>query len=122
MKCLICDGARMLVRHSGKPWPSDVDPQSDLVQRLQVERVACFACDGTGQQRHKCERCDGCGRIASTKEGEPWQWWQRIANESAPGSELARQIALIHPIDCPACGGTGVRIEKGAPVEPALTE
>lgn len=50
-----------------------------------------------------CERCDGCGKIADSDEGEPWTAWENLP----PGSDLAVQMGLVKPITCPKCGGTG---------------
>ncbi len=50
-----------------------------------------------------CSRCDGCGRIADSDEGEPWTAWSDLP----PGSDLAVQMGLVKPIPCPKCGGNG---------------
>lgn len=54
-------------------------------------------------QNEKCQRCDGCGRIADSDDGEPWTVWANLP----PGSDLAVRMGIVNPIDCPACGGTG---------------
>lgn len=51
----------------------------------------------------KCRRCDGCGQIANSEEGEPWTAWSHLP----PGSDIAVRMGFVKPIPCPACGGTG---------------
>ncbi len=51
----------------------------------------------------KCDRCDGCGKIASDDEGSPWSAWLALP----PGSDLAVRLGVVRPIDCPDCGGAG---------------
>ena len=51
----------------------------------------------------KCERCDGCGKIADDCVGEPWTFWASLS----PESSVAIRLGLVHPIPCPVCGGTG---------------
>jgi hypothetical protein len=51
----------------------------------------------------KCQRCDGCGKIANTEDGEPWTAWT-----SLPFSSAAAVVAgIVKPITCPDCGGSG---------------
>lgn len=52
----------------------------------------------------KCERCDGCGRIASGEEGAAWTVWETMPH----GSDMAVRAGLVKPLWCPDCGGTGV--------------
>lgn len=52
----------------------------------------------------KCQRCDGCGKIANTEEGEPWTAWAELP---FPAS-VAVRMGLVKPVTCPACGGDGV--------------
>jgi hypothetical protein len=54
---------------------------------------------------NKCRKCDGCGQIASSEDGEPWTVWQNLP----PGSDAAVRLGLVKPIPCPGCGGTGVK-------------
>jgi hypothetical protein len=49
-----------------------------------------------------CERCNGCGLIADTDDGEPWTAWADLP----PGSDLAVRMGLVKPISCLECGGT----------------
>ena len=51
--------------------------------------------------RPECERCDGCGQIADSDEGEPWTAWTSLP----PGSDLAVRMGLVKPIPCPDCTG-----------------
>ena len=50
-----------------------------------------------------CDKCDGCGKIANSEDGEPWTAWQSLP----PGSDVAVKLGLIWPILCPSCGGSG---------------
>lgn len=51
----------------------------------------------------KCLRCNGCGRIANSDDGEPWTMWETLPVKSA----AAVIMGLVRPIPCPACNGTG---------------
>lgn len=51
----------------------------------------------------KCERCDGCGRVANSEDAEPWTVWESMP----PGSDLAVRLGLVRPVPCPECKGTG---------------
>lgn len=53
----------------------------------------------------QCERCNGCGKIADTENGEPWESWANLP----PGSDLAVRLGFVRPIQCPDCGGTGLQ-------------
>jgi len=55
----------------------------------------------------KCKRCEGCGKIANTEDGEPWTVWEKLPSPS----NLAVQMGLVRPIPCPDCGGTGKKAE-----------
>lgn len=57
----------------------------------------------------ECGRCNGCGQIANSKDGEPWNDWEDLP----PGSNVAVLMGLVKPIPCPTCGGAGVREEGG---------
>ena len=51
----------------------------------------------------KCPRCDGCGKIADSEDGEPWSVWT-----SLPLNAAAAVIAgLVKPLTCPDCDGSG---------------
>ena len=56
----------------------------------------------------KCEKCDGCGKIASSEDQEPWTDWESLP----PGSDLAVRMGLVKPIVCPKCGGTGEVMDR----------
>jgi len=61
-------------------------------------------------EKIKCARCDGCGRVASTQEMEPWTHWEELPDES----KSAIILGLVHPQPCPVCKGTGkVSAEPG---------
>jgi hypothetical protein len=47
----------------------------------------------------KCMRCDGCGKIADSDEGEPWTAWEDLP----PGSDIAVKMGIVKPIPCPDC-------------------
>lgn len=51
----------------------------------------------------KCERCDGCGKIANSDDGEPWTVWTSLPLHSA----TAVLMGLVRPIQCPGCNGKG---------------
>ncbi len=51
----------------------------------------------------ECERCDGCGRIASGEEGAPWTFWENLPLKAS----MAVVMGLVRPIPCPVCHGTG---------------
>ena len=55
----------------------------------------------------KCNRCEGCGKIASDEVGSPWSAWESLP----PGSDVAVKMGLVRPLQCPDCGGTG-EVEK----------
>jgi len=46
-----------------------------------------------------CARCDGCGLVADSDDGEPWTAWAELE----PPSNLAVQIGSVNPIPCPGC-------------------
>lgn len=52
-----------------------------------------------------CRKCYGEGRIANSDDGEPWSTWAALK----PGEDLAVQLGIVRPIDCPVCKGTGSR-------------
>lgn len=55
------------------------------------------------RQVQKCLRCDGCGKIADSKDGEPWTNWTTLPVQSA----IAVAAGIVKPITCPDCNGTG---------------
>lgn len=50
-----------------------------------------------------CGRCDGCGKIADSDEGEPWSMWEALPAQA----KAAVVLGIVKPIECPDCGGTG---------------
>lgn len=50
-----------------------------------------------------CQRCNGCGQIADSEDGEPWSVWEALP----AGSDLAVRMGLVQPVECPGCGGSG---------------
>jgi hypothetical protein len=61
----------------------------------------------------RCTRCDGCGQIADTEDGEPWTQWANLPVQSA----TAVLMGIVKPVPCPVCGGTGTAAESaGKPV------
>jgi hypothetical protein len=56
-----------------------------------------------------CSRCDGCGQIASSDDGEPWTMWLELP----PGSDLAVRMGIVYPLPCPKCSATPEAIEGG---------
>ena len=51
----------------------------------------------------QCPRCDGCGQIADSEDGEPWTTWTNLPS----ASRIAVAIGLVKPLPCPVCGGSG---------------
>lgn len=51
----------------------------------------------------KCQKCDGCGRIANDDDESPWTAWEQLP----PASDLAVRLGLVRPETCPDCGGSG---------------
>ena len=56
----------------------------------------------------KCEKCDGCGKVANTDEQEPWTWWEDLP----PGNDIAVWMGIVRPVECPECHGTGKTAQK----------
>lgn len=52
----------------------------------------------------KCDRCEGCGKIANTRDAEPWSAWEELPAQSA----IAIRMGWVKPIPCPECGGSGL--------------
>lgn len=50
-----------------------------------------------------CERCDGCGKIADSDDGEAWTEWTSLPLHSAQ----AVVLGIVKPIPCPVCNGSG---------------
>lgn len=56
----------------------------------------------------RCDRCDGCGKIASSKGGEPWTFWLNLPLKSA----AAVWLGLVKPLTCPDCKGSGKAVRS----------
>lgn len=56
----------------------------------------------------KCQRCDGCGKIANSERGEPWTVWENIPEES----KMAIKLGVVKPLMCPDCNGSGEAFER----------
>lgn len=52
-------------------------------------------------ERPACGRCNGCGRIANTDDGEPWTAWTSLPS----GSDVMVRLGIVQPIPCPDCAG-----------------
>lgn len=65
--------------------------------------------EGPVAEKAKCERCDGCGQIADSDDGEPWTDWTSLP----PPSDLAVRMGIVKPIPCPDCSGTVVEDREG---------
>jgi hypothetical protein len=59
--------------------------------------------DGRIDALDKCGRCDGCGRIADSEDGEPWTVWSSLP----AGANLAVLAGIVRPVPCPECRGSG---------------
>lgn len=51
-----------------------------------------------------CRRCLGWKQIANSDDGESWKYWAELP----PPSNLAVQVGVVFPIQCPRCQGKGV--------------
>ena len=60
-------------------------------------------CEVAEKVAANCMKCDGCGRIANSEDGEPWTTWEALP----PGSDLAVKFGIVKPIECPECRGVG---------------
>lgn len=50
-----------------------------------------------------CQRCLGWKKIANSDDGESWKYWAELPSPE----NLAVQLGVVFPIDCPRCQGTG---------------
>ena len=57
----------------------------------------------TDKEKQKCDRCDGCGKIANDKYGTPWKYWAELPAQSA----VAVKMGIVKPVTCPECKGEG---------------
>lgn len=51
----------------------------------------------------KCPTCDGCGKVANTRRGEPWTEWTSLPLLSS----AAVLSGIVRPVSCVRCGGSG---------------
>jgi hypothetical protein len=51
----------------------------------------------------KCQKCNGCGKIANSQQQEPWTYWENLPVKNA----IAIISGIVKPIECPTCKGTG---------------
>lgn len=64
-----------------------------------------------------CETCEGCGKLANTKDREPWSRWLQLPVRSA----VALQVGIVTPITCPDCQGAGKVQQQRFPIQRAGT-
>lgn len=50
-----------------------------------------------------CQKCLGWKKIANDDEQSSWKHWAELP----PPSNLAVQVGMVFPIDCPRCQGSG---------------
>lgn len=63
--------------------------------------------DGAAEMT-QCIDCEGTGVVANTEEREPWYRWMELP----AAAQLAVRAAIVKPMWCPECQGTG---RKGEP-------
>ncbi len=68
-------------------------------------------CEVEDFQEHRCERCNGCGRVAGAGSAErPWNAFGDIP----PHMALERIMGMHRSRACPDCGGSGVAATRPA--------
>ena len=50
-----------------------------------------------------CTQCLGWKRVAE-ESGDSWKYWAELT----PPSNIAVQMGLVKPVECPHCHGTGI--------------
>lgn len=55
-----------------------------------------------------CKKCLGWKRIDDGDEGLSWKYWAELPSPS----NIAIQMGIVKPIECPRCHGTGIEPEK----------
>ncbi len=55
----------------------------------------------------ECPKCEGCGKVADTKDQEPWTAWTSLPLNSS----AAVLLGFIKPKTCPKCNGSGLLAE-----------
>lgn len=61
--------------------------------------------EGGMSESKDCLRCNGCGQITNSSDGEAWTYWEQLP----PESDIAVRMGIVKPVTCPTCGGTGKR-------------
>lgn len=56
----------------------------------------------------QCTRCLGWKRIDDGDDGGSWKYWAELV----PPQNIAVQLGLVRPIECPHCMGTGIEPGK----------
>lgn len=67
----------------------------------------------------ECRHCLGWKKIANSTDGESWKYWAELPSPE----NLAVQIGVVFPIDCPRCLATGKEpsaAERGLRLQTAL--
>lgn len=81
------------------PWRLRPEVQDALIRGGEVDFTT---------ETGKCPKCEGCGKIANTKDQEPWTVWL----DMPVGSATAVIMGLVRPLECPACHGSGKENEE----------
>ena len=55
-----------------------------------------------------CKQCLGWGKVANSDDQESWKYWAELK----PPENLAIQLGVVKPIQCPRCNGTGIEPEN----------
>jgi len=89
------------------------DQPKNFHQMVEWQRGKCFKNMATAWEEYrkvtgetKCARCNGCGSIADSEQGEPWTYWAELPR----GSNAAVVLGVVKPIPCPVCDGSGVKL------------
>jgi hypothetical protein len=80
---------------------SDIPALVAEVSRLR--KIAARSESATGRTAMtECTRCDGCGQVVDSDEGDSWTPWSSIEDGSFAVTE-----ELVWPTPCPDCAGSG---------------
>lgn len=92
-------------QHVALPAPADAEPiEVDAPISEDIDEANLDS--AMEELTEKCARCDGCGKIANSDDGEPWTMWLKLPLESSQ----AVLAGIIRPIDCPVCKGSGFKV------------